>query len=96
MATLERGKEIAIEAGEIVLLADARIGELTREFKGAPGARRDLVPVGNKVARTDALAEEGLSRKQAAECEKIAALAEAGDLDRYTKACREAGARKCT
>lgn len=40
IATLERGKEIAIDAGEIILLADARIGELTAALpKAAPGGR---------------------------------------------------------
>lgn len=93
VATSERGKEIAVEAEAIVLFAQARIGELTREMEKAPhpkGAGRGKwsVPSGNSPKKSAALAAEGLSRKQAAECEKIADVAKSGDLERYTKACQ--------
>lgn len=95
VATLERGKETAVEAAEIILHADARIGELTREIPKAPnegGPRRKS----SSVKKHDSLAEEGLTRKRAAECEKIAEFSKSGDLDRYTKACRATGVQPTT
>ncbi len=80
-AATERARD---EAAAIVLLAKARIGELTAEMQRVkPGGKGggSNVPAGN-VRRTDALAAEGLSRKDAAECEKIASLKKSGDLDR--------------
>jgi hypothetical protein len=56
------------EAAAIVLLAKARIGELTATMKRInPGGKGggSNVPAGN-VRRTEALAAEGLSRKDAA------------------------------
>lgn len=77
------------EAAAIVLLAKARVGELTVEAKavapkdrGAAGRGKKFVPVGNELTRTARLEAEGLSRKEAAECEKIADLKKSGDLDR--------------
>lgn len=97
VATLERGKEIAIDAGEIVLLADVRIGELTKEMqKAAPKAgpgRSNKTKSASPTAfsKTAQLAAEGISKQQAAECERIAELAATGGLDHYMKACRKAG-----
>jgi hypothetical protein len=55
----------------IVLLAEARVGELTRKETGAKGRRSDLVPEGSKVeTRTEKLAANNLTRKDAAECGK--------------------------
>jgi hypothetical protein len=71
------------EASAIVLLAKARIGELTAEVKALPPTeRRTSLPAETKSTRTDRLAAEGLSRKDAGECEKIAALKKSGDLQR--------------
>lgn len=70
-----------------MLLAKARVGELTSDLERAKvkGVGRGLgvrrVPDGNK-SKSEALEEEGISRKEAAECEKIAALKASGDLDR--------------
>jgi hypothetical protein len=64
----------------VILMADARIGELTREMqKTAPEEKgRRAHAVGSRPEPTptkrDALAAEGISRKQAAQCEKIAAV----------------------
>jgi hypothetical protein len=94
VATLERGKEIAIDAAEIILQADARIGELTREMgdeKGPKGRPRKGAPSGNTFSRTAKLDVENLTRKQAAECEKVAKLNDSGDLKKYADACRKAG-----
>lgn len=99
IATLERGKEIAVDAGEIVLLADARIGELTRELPKAPtpkdgaaGPGRGKTSLASRpVSKTERLAQEGITKQQAAECERIADLAASGGLDKYVKACRDAG-----
>lgn len=89
VATSERGKEIAVEAEAIVLFAKARIGELTKELDKAERARNDLRSAEERRAtKTGALEAEGLSRKQAAECEKIAVVAKSGDLENYTKACQ--------
>jgi hypothetical protein len=68
VATLQRGKDIAVDAGEIVLLADARIGEFTREMPhGKPKPGSTAKP--GSAPKRDALAAEGLTRKQAAECD---------------------------
>ena len=70
------------DAAAIVLLAKARIGELTAEVKatrpaevarsGGHAKAASFRP-GTQQTRTERLAAEGLSRKDAAECEKIAA-----------------------
>ena len=60
------------EASAIVLLAKARVGELTAALpkltKAEAGSRREL------ATKNDSLEAEGISRKEAAECEKIASL----------------------
>lgn len=90
VASAAASEQAKNEAAAIVLLAKARVGELTRET--APpvpndGSRNGHVPVGNvtKPKRTDALAAQGLSRKDAAECEKLADLKRSGDLDRMIR-----------
>jgi N6-adenosine-specific RNA methylase IME4 len=76
------------EAAAIVLLAKARVGELTAELPkakaehGGAGGGSRAVPVGN-TSKSAALEAEGVSRKEAAECEKLAALKRDGDLDRF-------------
>jgi N6-adenosine-specific RNA methylase IME4 len=74
------------EALAIVLMAKARIGELTAEVKATPpaekGKRARGVRSGAERTRTERLAADNLSRKNAAECEKIALLRKSGDLDR--------------
>ncbi len=74
------------EAAAIVLLAKARVGELTQKIERAPHARgagrgKWAVPTGN-TPKGDTLSRDGLTRKAAAECEKIAALKASGHLDR--------------
>jgi len=82
------------EAAAIVLLAKARIGELTREMKAVPAGERGGGRKSDEIARsrpeqaiqrTERLAAEGLTRKDAAECEKIADLKKSGDLDRMIR-----------
>jgi hypothetical protein len=101
VATSERGKEIEVDARIIVNEAMARIGELTAAMKGpsprvsgAAGGRgnKKAVTGGNTLlqTRTDALADDGLTRKVAAECEAIAAAKQSGALDVYHEACRKA------
>jgi len=91
VATVKRARvvlERGVEASEIVLLAKARIGELTAEVKGLTesergklgGRGRKLVPAGDKLSRSAALDAEGLTRKDAAACEAIRRLKDAGDL----------------
>jgi hypothetical protein len=60
---------LAHEAQAIVLLAKARIGELTAELAKAQHGGKgggSKVPDGNSRPKRDALAAEGLSRKDAA------------------------------
>ncbi len=78
------------EAAAIVLLAKARGGEITRDMQKAcaPGKTagkggRVSVPVGN--TKSGQLAAEGISRKDAAEFEKLADLKRSGDLDRLIR-----------
>jgi N6-adenosine-specific RNA methylase IME4 len=69
------------EAAAIVLLAKARIGDLTAAIpKGQPKPGSRAEP--GSAPKREALEAEGISRKEAAECEKIAGLARSGDLDR--------------
>ena len=80
VASVRRGTAAGVEAAEIVLLAKARIGELTSELAQAPnegGPKRKS----SSVKKHDSLAAEGLSRKDAAECEAIRRLKDAGDLE---------------
>lgn len=97
VATHERGKEIAIDAAAIVLEAEARIGELTREMAqmspqesgqkhGKKGAIIEIAP----FSKRDALEAEGLTQDVASRCERIASLRDEGSLDAYVAACREA------
>jgi hypothetical protein len=71
VAPLERGKEIAIDAADIILQADARIGELTREMptEQTSGLRKEagrpLFPR-ETTGRPQLSKAEGLSRNQAA------------------------------
>jgi hypothetical protein len=63
----------------MIFMADARIGELTREMAKAPrggdgGTKSSRTEQMEAPAKRDALAAEGISRKQAAQCEKIAEL----------------------
>ena len=79
----EMSEDAAREAHAIVLFAKARIGELTAELpkstKAQAGSRTKLAP------KRDALDSEGISRKEAAECERLAEMQKTGDLDRVIK-----------
>ena len=94
VATLERGKEIGIDAGEIVLLADARIGELTRAMAPMPPAKSGAIargkgsPAGRLPSKGEQLYAEGISKQLASECEKVAALSDSGALGKYIASCR--------
>jgi hypothetical protein len=73
-----------------VLLAKARIGELTKALpREKAGREGKSVPGRNRLPKHEALAADGISRKEAAECERIADLKHSGDLDRMI----DAGAR---
>ncbi len=81
VASCAAGEEARDEASKIVLLAKARVGELTAEMpkgKARPGSRKEP----GSAPKRESLEAEGLSRKEAADCEKIAALKKSGDLDR--------------
>ena len=84
---------VRVYAGEIVLMADVRIGELTREMEKAPharGAGRGFGSVrgSDSPKKAERLAAEGLS-KQAASRERLAAMPKA-DMAAYVKASRAA------
>jgi N6-adenosine-specific RNA methylase IME4 len=93
VATAERGKDIALDAGEIVLFAYARIGELTREMsKARAGGAGGGTKVHGADSRQIALASEGLSKQEAQRCERVAALKDSGMLARLVSA--ERGAKR--
>ena len=74
------------EASAIVLLAKARVGELTAALTKANAGRHGKIASRVEViSKKSALAADGLSEKEAAECEKIASLQKSGDLDRLIK-----------
>lgn len=88
VASIESSEEARNEAAAIVLEAKARAGELTREEKDEKGAGRPSkksVPRRNGISRTEKLEKQGLSRKDAAEFEKLADLKQSGDLERMIK-----------
>lgn len=75
------------EAAAIVLFAKARIGELTAALPqataGNPNNRRGgRLKVRGADNKSSLLKAEGISRQEASECERIAALKASGDLDR--------------
>lgn len=68
MTAMERGKEIALDAADIILFADRRIGELTAETaalsRKESGARKGS-PAGGPPSKSEALAEAGISKQRA-------------------------------
>lgn len=90
--TQKAGKEIALDAGEIILRADARMGELARELPKTPndGSRGNQASPANGLARRDsALADIGVSKQRAAEFDKISKLPQK-QLEQYIAAERKA------
>ncbi len=94
VATLERGKEIGIDAAEIVVLCDVRIGELTSVmFKATHGG----LGGGSKVrdadfrSKDEELKAEGLNKQQASRCETMAFKLSQAERDEYLKLCRTLG-----
>lgn len=87
VATLERGKEIACDAGEIIVLADTRHAELVAEEKA--GRARNRPPPGGNSAVT---ASSALPKKQLVAEGRRAPLLKLPetDRDRYFKQCRKA------
>lgn len=89
VATVERGKQIALDAGEIILMADKRLGQLTKEMQ--PAARGGSKERGKAVVSKGAqLKSVGLSRKQASICERVDDLS-VHELNAYVKASKKAG-----
>lgn len=71
------GREAALDAEKIVVFADARIGELSRELpKTGPKGGRPKHGHDGHVKR-ETLASLGLSQREAARCEALAAIPEA-------------------
>ena len=85
------GGEARLDAGEIILRADARMGELARELPKLPndGSRNGSSPTCGPDKNT-ALADVGISRQRAAEFERVSKLPPA-QLERYIAAERKAG-----
>lgn len=96
VASRERGTELGIEAAEIVIEAKAKIGEITKTMAKAPqrgpgtGKKKSGVPGRNTASKGQQLAEERISRKEAAECEAINAMPRA-DRKAHADASRKAG-----
>lgn len=92
VASVAVSEEARERAAKIVLLAKARGGELTAEMVKAPppkdfGGKRAVSSAREQTAATKsaALAAEGLTRKDASEYERLAALKKSGDLDRLIR-----------
>lgn len=91
VANCEVSEDARERAHKIVILAKARMGELTRAMPKVPprvsgkaggkGTSKAEVP-----SKRDSLKAEGVSEKQAAEAEKLAAMKDSGDLDRVLAA----------
>jgi N6-adenosine-specific RNA methylase IME4 len=90
--TQQAGKEIALDAGEIIIRAEARLGELAKNLPRAPndGSRGNQAGPARGPAKRDALASVGVSKQRAAEFETVASLP-SKDLDAYVSAERKAG-----
>jgi hypothetical protein len=78
------------QAATIRIRAERKVGELTLEMEKRPGTRTDLEPrsttVQGSTTKQAQLAAEGISRKQAAQWEQLAAIPE----DRFKAALAEA------
>jgi N6-adenosine-specific RNA methylase IME4 len=89
VASCEASEEARAHAGNIVLLAKARIGELSAVLEKTSaqekGKRRHSVSSPREPTKTERLESEGISKKEAAECERIAGLAASGTLDAMIK-----------
>lgn len=89
--TQKAGKEIAIDAGEIILRADVRLGELARELPRAPPTagpgrgKQNGVRSTDNVSKASALAGVGITRQRAAEFERVSKLPQT-QLDAYISA----------
>lgn len=92
VASCEASENARDEASAIVLLSKARIGELTMALEKVPPGKRRGSEFLLGTQKSAALEADGLTRKEAAECERIADLHHSGDLDRMLKA----GARPTT
>jgi hypothetical protein len=78
-------KEARDHAAGIMLVCEEQIGILSRAMPKAPTRTPiDCVPERNIIAKREALAEQGISRKEASEAERIASLGP--DLDRFIQA----------
>jgi hypothetical protein len=85
VATLERGKEIACDAGEIIVLADTRRAELEAEERAARTEGRPRKNGNSAVAVSKALPKS----QTVAESRRAPLLTlPEQDRDRYFKACR--------
>lgn len=85
------GKAIALDAGEIILDADRRIGELSRELSKAPQDRKSKPEVRALISdKQTRLADIGISTQRASELERIATIPQK-QFDAYKKAERGAG-----
>lgn len=92
--TQQAGRDIAIDAGEIILRADVRFGELAKQLPkaandGTRNGRRQSSPMRGPDKRS-ALAELHVSKQRASEMERASSLP-ARDLDRYVAASRRSG-----
>jgi hypothetical protein len=69
-------------AHKIVILAKARMGEITKAMPKAPDGKRRGSESKSMTQKNITLAAEGISKQQANEAEKLADLKASGDLDR--------------
>ena len=90
--TQKAGHAIAVDAGEIILRADRRMGELSRELPKtdiSKNAKKNEVRTADLVSKSSALADLGATKQRASEWEQIATLP-ADDFDAYVGAARKA------
>lgn len=95
------GLAIKVDACEIIMRADRRLGELARGLpkatkSEAASARRDRTgPSVGPVTKQAALADLGATKQRANEWEKAASLPDQ-DVDVYVGACRKSGQAPAT
>lgn len=82
------GKQSQLDAAEIVLRAEVRMGELSRTIPKASGGSIKTAKVA--VSKAKAAEAEGLAPRRARDFQRVAALPPA-QLDRYVKESRAAG-----
>jgi len=88
--TQKAGREIALDAAEIVFRADARMGELARGLAKVPAGREKNRSGPRTNSKLATLADLGVTKQRASEQQRVASMGE--DVwEKYLRACRGEG-----